>query len=54
LKHENREGFLAKRQRIVELHVKLNHLQTILQKNTSRAFDFQISEDDDDDDDELF
>jgi len=34
-KCENNDGFLSKRQRVVELHFKLNHLQKILQRNSS-------------------
>ncbi|CAF1123810.1 unnamed protein product [Adineta steineri] len=45
-KCENNEGFLTKRQRVIELHMKLNHLQKILQRN-SPSNTFDISEDDD-------
>ncbi|CAF0797224.1 unnamed protein product [Adineta steineri] len=34
-KCENNERFLDKRQRVIELHMKLTHLQKILQRNSS-------------------
>ncbi len=47
LKCENEDGFLTKRQYVVQLHLKLNHLQKILGRK-SPSNDFDISEDDDD------
>ncbi|CAF0729612.1 unnamed protein product [Adineta steineri] len=46
LKCENNEGFLDKRQRVIELHIQLTHLQKSLQRN-SPSNTFDLSEDDD-------
>ncbi|CAF5152418.1 unnamed protein product, partial [Rotaria sp. Silwood1] len=50
LKCENNDGFINKRQRLLELHYKLNNLQKILQKTSPSSENFDISDDNDDDD----
>ncbi|CAF1552441.1 unnamed protein product [Rotaria sp. Silwood1] len=49
LKCENNDGFINKRQRLLELHYKLNNLQKILQKTSPSSENFDISDDNDDD-----
>ncbi|CAF4038519.1 unnamed protein product [Rotaria sordida] len=48
LKCENNDGYLNKRQRLLELHIKLNNIQKIFEKTSPYSNHFDISEDDDD------
>lgn len=49
LKCEQKDGFINKRQRLIELHIKLNNLKKFFEK-TSPSINFPISDDENNED----